>query len=100
MPATSRMSVSRRASSGRRRRSFPSRRRRSKAISEAYAWPRLVRSAVVLPGSQTSTSSNRLNGPGIERVWSSEMRYNVDLETRDEDVVWIGEHCPFRRHIG
>jgi hypothetical protein len=53
------------------------------------------------PGNQnTSTSSNLLNGRGIKRVWSSEVRYNVNLETRDEDVVWIGEHCPFRRHIG
>ena len=35
-----------------------------------------------------------------QRVWSSEVRYNVNLETRDEDVVLIGEHRPFRRHIG
>jgi hypothetical protein len=24
----------------------------------------------------------------------------VNLETRDEDVVWIGEHGPYRHHIG
>ena len=29
-----------------------------------------------------------------------EVRYNVNLETRDEDVVWIGEHGPYRHHIG
>src|SRR6202044_380666 len=53
------------------------------------------------PGNQnTSTSSILLNGRGIKRVWSTEVRYNVNPETRDEDVVLIGEHCPFRRHIG
>jgi hypothetical protein len=29
-----------------------------------------------------------------------EVRDNVNLETRDEDVVWIGEYGPYRHHIG
>jgi hypothetical protein len=29
-----------------------------------------------------------------------EVRYNVNLETRDEYVVWIGEHGPYCHHIG
>ena len=29
-----------------------------------------------------------------------EARYNMNFETRDEDVLWIGEHGPYRHHIG
>jgi hypothetical protein len=45
----SRMSASRRASSGRRRKSSPSSRRRSKATSQACAPPRLEVAAPVIP---------------------------------------------------
>jgi hypothetical protein len=56
---------------------------------------------LVFPGNQnTSTSSNRLNAQANLRCLVREVRYNVNLETRDEDVVWIGEHGPYRHHIG
>ena len=43
---------------------------------------------------------DHLNAQGILRGLVREVRYNVNLETRDEDVVWIGEHGPYRHHIG
>jgi hypothetical protein len=44
-----------------------------------------------------------VSGPGA--YWAltclvREVRYNVNLEARDEDVVWIGEDGPYRHHIG
>jgi len=53
--------------------------------------------------SDTQGDQTKLNARGRGEYLTCPVRevgYNANLETRDEDVVWVGEDGPYRHHIG